>query len=217
MHAWCLEIPRSCCCQECSDAAVSHRHSRAGVTAPICHACLVTCAGAGHLRTPAQDRAVRAGAHVPQAAGGVAPPLCPLRHCRACASILQVPLSHVSVQNCSQCTDRYCKQHLIRRYAVCSMHACALGAGPSCRSADALCCCRYYAINRHKATTLTPAYHAEEYSPDDNRFDHRPFLYNVRWPWQFARIDELAARLERAGGGKQSTDQRPDTDGAKVA
>lgn len=30
---------------------------------------------------------------------------------------------------------------------------------------------RMYAINRHKMTTLTPSYHAEEYSPDDNRFD----------------------------------------------
>lgn len=28
----------------------------------------------------------------------------------------------------------------------------------------------YYAINRHKMTTITPAYHAEAYSPDDNRF-----------------------------------------------
>jgi NAD+ synthase (glutamine-hydrolysing) len=27
----------------------------------------------------------------------------------------------------------------------------------------------YYSINRHKMTTLTPAYHAEQYSPDDNR------------------------------------------------
>jgi NAD+ synthase (glutamine-hydrolysing) len=42
----------------------------------------------------------------------------------------------------------------------------------------------HYAINRHKMTTLTPAYHAESYSPDDNRFDLRPFLYNVHWPWQ---------------------------------
>jgi hypothetical protein len=47
-----------------------------------------------------------------------------------------------------------------------------------------------YAINRHKMTVLTPAYHAESYSPDDNRFDHRQFLYNVKWPWQFMRIDE---------------------------
>ena len=41
----------------------------------------------------------------------------------------------------------------------------------------------FYSCNRHKMTTLTPAYHAENYSPDDNRFDLRPFLYNVRWPW----------------------------------
>lgn len=39
---------------------------------------------------------------------------------------------------------------------------------------------KYYAINRHKATVLTPSYHAESYSPDDNRFDHRQFLYNAR-------------------------------------
>ena len=39
----------------------------------------------------------------------------------------------------------------------------------------------YHAINRHKMTTLTPAYHAEDYSPDDNRFDLRPFL-QVRPP-----------------------------------
>ncbi|CAG9462919.1 unnamed protein product [Pedinophyceae sp. YPF-701] len=55
----------------------------------------------------------------------------------------------------------------------------------------------YYAINRHKATTLTPSYHAESYSPDDNRFDHRQFLYNVRWPWQFRKIDEMAAAAEK--------------------
>src|SRR5438034_6407754 len=35
----------------------------------------------------------------------------------------------------------------------------------------------FYVINRHKMTGLTPAYHAESYSPDDNRFDLRPFLY----------------------------------------
>jgi NAD+ synthase (glutamine-hydrolysing) len=27
----------------------------------------------------------------------------------------------------------------------------------------------FYSVNRHKMTTLTPAYHAESYSPDDNR------------------------------------------------
>ena len=36
--------------------------------------------------------------------------------------------------------------------------------------------------------------HAENYSPDDNRFDLRQFLYNVKWPRQFSTIDSLAAR-----------------------
>ncbi|KAG8775417.1 glutamine-dependent NAD(+) synthetase [Ceratobasidium sp. 428] len=52
-----------------------------------------------------------------------------------------------------------------------------------------------HARNRHKMTTLTPSYHAENYSPDDNRFDLRPFLYNVRFPFQFAKIDETAKKL----------------------
>ncbi len=55
---------------------------------------------------------------------------------------------------------------------------------------------KYYAINRHKMTTLTPAYHAESYSPDDNRFDLRQFLYNTRWTWQFRKIDETVKKLE---------------------
>ena len=47
----------------------------------------------------------------------------------------------------------------------------------------------YYSINRHKMTVLTPSYHAEAYSPDDNRFDLRPFLYRP-FPYQFKLIDE---------------------------
>ena len=54
---------------------------------------------------------------------------------------------------------------------------------------------RYYSINRHKMTTLTPSYHAEVYSPDDNRFDHRPFLYNARWSWQFSAIDTAVEKI----------------------
>lgn len=49
----------------------------------------------------------------------------------------------------------------------------------------------YYAVNRHKMTTLTPAYHAESYSPDDNRYDLRQFLYNVKWTRQFNTIDSI--------------------------
>ena len=54
----------------------------------------------------------------------------------------------------------------------------------------------YYSVNRHKMTTLTPSYHAESYSPDDNRFDLRQFLYNVRWGWQFRQIDRLVEEMK---------------------
>ncbi|XP_076278077.1 NAD synthetase [Lasioglossum baleicum] len=54
---------------------------------------------------------------------------------------------------------------------------------------------RCYAINRHKMTILTPSCHAETYSPDDNRFDHRPFLYNHTWKWQFNAIDDQIKNL----------------------
>ncbi|XP_047944920.1 glutamine-dependent NAD(+) synthetase-like isoform X2 [Salvia hispanica] len=55
---------------------------------------------------------------------------------------------------------------------------------------------KYYSINRHKMTVLTPSYHAESYSPEDNRFDLRQFLYNARWPYQFRKIDELVTQLD---------------------
>eukprot|EP00934_Nitzschia_sp_Nitz4_P007041 Nitzschia sp. Nitz4//scaffold87_size112219//91117//93387//NITZ4_004087-RA/size112219-processed-gene-0.9-mRNA-1//1//CDS//3329559408//7031//frame0 len=54
----------------------------------------------------------------------------------------------------------------------------------------------YYSVNRHKMCTLTPSYHAEGYSPDDNRFDLRQFLYNTRWPRQFRVIDQLVKEEE---------------------
>ncbi|KAF6262108.1 glutamine-dependent NAD(+) synthetase with GAT domain-containing protein [Scenedesmus sp. NREL 46B-D3] len=66
---------------------------------------------------------------------------------------------------------------------------------------------KFYAINRHKATVLTPSYHAESYSPDDNRFDHRQFLYNAGWPWQFRRIDQLAAALPQQQQQQQQQQQ----------
>ena len=52
-----------------------------------------------------------------------------------------------------------------------------------------------YGQHRHKLTTLTPAYHAESYSPDDNRFDLRQFLY-PRWERQFESIDAITAQVE---------------------
>ena len=68
----------------------------------------------------------------------------------------------------------------------------------------------YHAINRHKMTTLTPSYHAEDYSPDDNRFDLRPFLQNVRFEAQFEAIDKAVAAAAAAekGGGNGSNGKR---------
>lgn len=65
---------------------------------------------------------------------------------------------------------------------------------------------RYYSMNRHKATVLTPSYHMESYSPDDNRYDHRQFLYNVRWPWQFRKVDEAAARDAEAEAATEAAE-----------
>jgi NAD+ synthase (glutamine-hydrolysing) len=53
----------------------------------------------------------------------------------------------------------------------------------------------YYSLNRHKLTTLTPSYHAEKYSPDDHRFDHRQFLYNTKWQRQFDHIDAASVKM----------------------
>ena len=40
---------------------------------------------------------------------------------------------------------------------------------------------KYYSMNRHKMTVLTPSYHAEAYGVDDNRYDLRQFLYDSKW------------------------------------
>jgi len=54
---------------------------------------------------------------------------------------------------------------------------------------------RYYAMNRHKSTVLTPSIHMSAYNPDDNRHDLRPFLYVIDWPWQFNKIRNHASAL----------------------
>ncbi|CAA0840898.1 Glutamine-dependent NAD(+) synthetase [Striga hermonthica] len=70
---------------------------------------------------------------------------------------------------------------------------------------------KYYSINRHKMTVLTPSYHAESYSPEDNRFDLRQFLYNARWPYQFRKIDELVHDLDGDSVAiAKSSDDTPD-------
>jgi NAD+ synthase (glutamine-hydrolysing) len=67
----------------------------------------------------------------------------------------------------------------------------------------------YYSVNRHKMTTLTPSYHAENYSPDDNRFDLRQFLYNTLWPRQFRDIDQLVEDMQQ----EQQQQRSAETDG----
>jgi hypothetical protein len=37
------------------------------------------------------------------------------------------------------------------------------------------------------------------------RYDHRPFLYNTRWTWQFAKIDALVKQLEALDASKQAS------------
>lgn len=60
----------------------------------------------------------------------------------------------------------------------------------------------FYAINRHKMTVITPAYHAEQYSPDDNRFDLRPFLYPT-FSWPYRKMLESVEYWERHAEGKK--------------
>lgn len=54
----------------------------------------------------------------------------------------------------------------------------------------------FYSINRHKMTTLTPSYHAESYSPEDNRFDLRPFLLPP-FTWAYRKIEGYVQLLEK--------------------
>ncbi|VEU21451.1 DEKNAAC102707 [Brettanomyces naardenensis] len=54
----------------------------------------------------------------------------------------------------------------------------------------------FYSINRHKQTVSTPSYHAEQYSPDDHRFDLRPFLIDPRFPWARHKIDQVLNKLD---------------------
>lgn len=53
----------------------------------------------------------------------------------------------------------------------------------------------------------------QSYSPEDNRFDLRQFLYNTRWTWQFACIDRLASGMPP----KQEQQQRSDAPSVTTA
>ncbi|KAL4894517.1 glutamine-dependent NAD(+) synthetase [Aspergillus ambiguus] len=55
-----------------------------------------------------------------------------------------------------------------------------------------------YSINRHKMTVLTPSYHAEQYSPEDNRHDLRQFLYPP-FTWAYSKMEESVKYWESKG------------------
>ena len=52
----------------------------------------------------------------------------------------------------------------------------------------------YYAINRHKMTTMTPGLYLENYTPDDNRYDLRPFLY-PRFTFEHRKIENMLRKV----------------------
>ena len=53
-------------------------------------------------------------------------------------------------------------------------------------------------------TTLTPSYHAEQYSPDDNRYDLRPFLYPRQLTHQNEDIAGLVSQAEELARNPES-------------
>jgi len=71
-----------------------------------------------------------------------------------------------------------------------------------------------YSINRHKMTTLTPSLHMESYSPDDNRFDLRPFLY-PNFTWAYKKIERSIAALAKRGKKVPSAVESKSATGAK--
>ena len=51
---------------------------------------------------------------------------------------------------------------------------------------------------------LLQSYHAEQYSPDDNRFDLRPFLYpDFSWAWR-----KIEGIINKRDGGVNGLDVR---------
>ncbi|KAK6535825.1 glutamine-dependent NAD(+) synthetase [Arthrobotrys megalospora] len=56
----------------------------------------------------------------------------------------------------------------------------------------------FFALNRHKTTTLTPAYHATSYSPHNNWCDSRQFLFpSQNNGHTFQKIDDLTDLIEK--------------------
>lgn len=57
-------------------------------------------------------------------------------------------------------------------------------------------------------------FNLQSYSPEDNRFDLRQFLYNARWPYQFRKIDEIVSELD---GNKVAVQESKDHEAMAIA
>jgi NAD+ synthase (glutamine-hydrolysing) len=68
----------------------------------------------------------------------------------------------------------------------------------------------FYSINRHKMTTLTPSVHMEAYSPDDNRFDLRPFLYPP-FTAAYKKIEAAVSAMGAAGSRRPVQEEKKNT------
>jgi NAD+ synthase (glutamine-hydrolysing) len=55
---------------------------------------------------------------------------------------------------------------------------------------------KQYSTHRHKMNILTNGIHLTNYSPDDNRFDHRPFVTDIFWTKQMEEIKKIAENME---------------------
>ena len=50
-------------------------------------------------------------------------------------------------------------------------------------------------------TTMTPGLYLESYTPDDNRYDLRPFLYPVWFPYERRKIENMLSKMEQGEAG----------------
>ena len=63
---------------------------------------------------------------------------------------------------------------------------------------------KFYGMNRHKMTVITPCFFYDGESCDDNRFDMRPIMYSTDWDYQFKIIDERVKQILEKKAKKQS-------------
>ncbi|KPI42007.1 putative glutamine-dependent NAD(+) synthetase [Cyphellophora attinorum] len=76
----------------------------------------------------------------------------------------------------------------------------------------------YFNVNRHKATILPPGLHLEEYSPEDNRYDLRPFLYPpMAGSWPIEKIEAHVQALEERERKREKEGEKKGEDEPEAA